>query len=99
MNSFDLQEIGEVALSAESYEVLKSEKGWTLWIENPQTKKFFDYLMARRFEIQNELMDMDLSQDEQIARANQLKGGYFELVGILKDLNQITGRSDFTEST
>ena len=53
----DIQQIGEFISdlnNKEAADILLRQKNWSIWLENPMTKTFLDYLIARRIEIQQD---------------------------------------------
>ena len=66
-------------------------------MQDQHTKVFFDYLIARRIQLLQEVGEIAMDSQKEIRETNEKKGGYLEIGKIIEDINNQIGRNDDEE--
>lgn len=97
MQSVNYDDIALAMANGNPETVLKTKSQWTSWMQDETTKVFFDYLIARRIELMQEVAEIAMDSNKEIRETNEKKGGYWEIGKIIEDINNLIGRNDDEE--
>lgn len=88
MKPIELKDVAEIISSVDAFSIFRDFEKWRLWLSDPMTKKFIDFIIARRIELQNEITSQRLDSKENVAKVQEKKGGFDELGNIIETFNQ-----------